>query len=132
MAWTWLSSWDEARRHKQRTRISLFVVLWVISIIAALVLLGSALGDVLVSAAFATVVALLSTLMFEPVLRQETGGRGRKPSGTSRVIGGLAAGLVFALGTRVVGDAASGLIGVGIVIVAVAAVMAAMVWVTDR
>jgi hypothetical protein len=130
---SWLTpSWDEARRHKRRTRVSLFVPLWVVSISAALVLLSSALGDILVSVAFATVVALVSTLIFEPVFRQETHGPTRRPSGKSRVIGGVAAGLIFAFGTRVVADAMSGLVGVGIVIVGVAAVVAVMVWWADR
>ena len=137
---TWLTTWEEARRHKWRARVALFVSYWVLSMGCALFVLGSALDGVLVSVAFATVVALLTTLTLEPVLRQETVGPASGLSGKARVIGGVAGGLVFALGTRVVfglgarvvGDATAGLIGVGFVIVGVTAVMAVMVWAADR
>ena len=125
----WLPpSWDEARRHKRGTRVALFVSYWVLSIGCALFVLGSALNDVLVSVAFATVVALLATLAVEPLLRQEPVGWATRMSGTARAIGGVAGLLVFVLSTRVVG----GLIGLGIVIVGVTAVMAVMVWAADR
>jgi hypothetical protein len=101
MPQSWLTSWDDARRHKGRARVFVFVGAWVISVTVALALRGSALGDVLVSVAFATVVALLVTLTLEPVLRQETHGPSTTLSLKSRIIGGVAGGLVLALGTRV-------------------------------
>jgi hypothetical protein len=71
----WLTSWDEARRYKGRARIFVFVSAWVISITVALVLLGSGLGDVLVSVAFAC-----------GCVARNADARARSPTGDARAV----------------------------------------------
>jgi hypothetical protein len=94
--------------------------------VLGLVVTGYGLAEAFICAGFATGVALVGTLAVEPVLRQNVASESRAVDWRARVVGGVAAAIVLAVGVEL-GQRTHGLAGLGIIIVGVVAVGAAMV-----